>query len=217
MHGANTETTGDEEVPGGGPPQGRGADLTAAVRQARAGDEAAFRLVYRAVHPRLLAYVRSLVGPAHAEDVASDAWLQIARDLRSFRGDGDRFPAWATRVARNRAYDHLRRAGRSPLVGGDESVLTGLAAAEDTAGEALEAVATGEALAMVARLPRDQAEAVLLRVVVGLDAKSTARVLGKRPGAVRMAAHRGLRRLAEMLDGRERSGAAGARAGRGRT
>ncbi len=48
-------------------------------------------------------------------------------------------------------------------------------------------------------LPRDQAEAVLLRVVVGLDGPAAARVLGKRPGAVRTAAYRGLRRLARQL------------------
>ena len=56
-------------------------------------------------------------------------------------------------------------------------------------------------MALISRLPQDQAEAVVLRVVVGLDAKSAAQVLGKRPGAVRTAAHRGLRKLAELLDG----------------
>jgi len=40
---------------------------------------------------------------------------------------------------------------------------------------------------------------VLLRVVVGLDGPAAARVLGKRPGAVRTAAHRGLKRLARQL------------------
>ncbi|MDX6354999.1 MAG: polymerase sigma-70 factor, subfamily, partial [Streptomyces sp.] len=49
-------------------------------------------------------------------------------------------------------------------------------------------------------LPREQAEAVLLRVVMGLDSTSAARVLGKRAGSVRMATHRGLRRLAELLE-----------------
>ena len=44
----------------------------------------------------------------------------------------------------------------------------------------------------------DSAEAILLRVVMGLDAETAGRVLGKRAGAVRTAAHRGLRRLAEM-------------------
>ena len=38
-------------------------------------------------------------------------------------------------------------------------------------------------------------------MVVGLDAKSAAETLGKRPGAVRTAAHRGLKRLAELLGG----------------
>jgi len=37
-------------------------------------------------------------------------------------------------------------------------------------------------------------------IVVGLDAPAAARVLGKRPGAVRVAAHRGLRRLASLLE-----------------
>ena len=36
-------------------------------------------------------------------------------------------------------------------------------------------------------------------MVVGLDAKTAAQTLGKRPGAVRTAAHRGLKRLAELL------------------
>lgn len=176
------------------------AELTSAVRAAQEGDEAAFRAVYRAVHPRLLGYVRTLVADADAEDVASEAWLQIARDLAKFTGDADRFRGWAARIARNRALDHIRMRGRRPAVGGDESELTALPGGADTADEALEALGTGRAMALIARLPQDQAEAVVLRVVVGLDAKSAAQVLGKRSGAVRTAAHRGLRKLAELLE-----------------
>ncbi|MFJ6746887.1 MULTISPECIES: RNA polymerase sigma factor [unclassified Streptomyces] len=173
--------------------------LTVAVQAAQDGDEAAFRTVYRAVHPRLLGYVRTLVGDADAEDVASEAWLQITRDLARFSGDADRFRGWAARIARNRALDHIRMRGRRPAIGGDESELADTPGASDTAGEALEALGTGSTLRLISRLPQDQAEAVVLRVVVGLDAKSTAQVLGKRPGAVRTAAHRGLRRLAELI------------------
>jgi RNA polymerase sigma-70 factor (ECF subfamily) len=78
--------------------------------------------------------------------------------------------------------------------------LAALAAADDTAAGALEAVATDAAIRLIATLPRDQAEAVLLRVVVGLDAASAGQVLGKRPGAVRTAAYRGLRTLARQLE-----------------
>jgi len=178
---------------------GDDAELTAAVLAAQDGDETAFRTVYRAVHPRLLGYVRTLVGDPDAEDVTSEAWLQIARDLERFSGDADRFRGWAARIARNRALDHIRMRGRRPAIGGDETELTGRAAESDTAGEAIEALATGHTLSLIAQLPQDQAEAVVLRVVVGLDAKTAAETLGKRPGAVRTAAHRGLKRLAELL------------------
>lgn len=180
---------------------GDDAELTAAVHAAQSGDETAFRTVYRAVQPRLLGYVRTLVGDPDAEDVASEAWLQIARDLERFSGDADRFRGWAARIARNRALDHIRMRGRRPAVGGDDAELAGWAAESDTAGEAMEALATDTAFSLIGRLPRDQAEAVVLRVVVGLDAKSAAETLGKRPGAVRTAAHRGLKRLAELLAG----------------
>lgn len=178
---------------------GDDAELTAAVLAAQDGDENAFRAVYRAAHPRLLGYVRTLVGDGDAEDVTSEAWLQIARDLASFTGDADRFRGWAARIARNRALDHIRMRGRRPAIGGDESELTGHAADCDTAGAAMESLSTGLTMALIAQLPQDQAEAVVLRVVVGLDAKSAAETLGKRPGAVRTAAHRGLKKLAELL------------------
>ncbi|MGW6458407.1 RNA polymerase sigma factor [Streptomyces sp. NPDC055078] len=178
---------------------GDDAELTTAVLAAQDGDEGAFRTVYRTVHPRLLGYVRTLVGEPDAEDVTSEAWLQIARDLDRFSGDADRFRGWAARIARNRALDHIRMRGRRPAVGGDETELTGRPADSDTADEAMEALATGSAMALIAQLPQDQAEAVVLRVVIGLDAKSAAETLGKRPGAVRTAAHRGLKRLAELL------------------
>ena len=160
---------------GGAGVLGDDAELTAAVLAAQDGDETAFRTVYRAVHPRLLGYVRTLVGEPDAEDVTSEAWLQIARDLDRFSGDADRFRGWAARIARNRALDHIRMRGRRPAIGGDETELTGQAAESDTAGEAIEALATGRALSLIAQLPQDQAEAVVLRVVVGLDAKTRRR------------------------------------------
>ena len=53
-----------------------------------------------------------------------------------------------------------------------------------------------KAVAMLAGLSQDQAEAVALRVIAGLDTPAVASILGKSPGAVRVALHRGLRALA---------------------
>ncbi|MGI5166220.1 RNA polymerase sigma factor [Spirillospora sp. CA-253888] len=175
-------------------------ELSRALAAAREGDEAAFRLLYRDTQPRLLRYVRVLAG-ADAEDVTSEAWLQIARDLRTFRGDLDGFRGWAATVARNRALDLLRRQSRRPVADLPVDALEALAADGDTAALALDGLATEAALALIAELPREQAEAVLLRVVVGLDAKTAGQVLGKRAGAVRTAAYRGLRGLAARLGG----------------
>src|SRR5258708_410840 len=89
-------------------------DLTAALDAARRGDEGGFGVLYRAVQPALLRYVATIVG-TEAEDVTAEAWLQIARDLRGFRGDLDGFRGWAATIARHRALDHLRRARVRPV------------------------------------------------------------------------------------------------------
>ena len=174
------------------------ADLSAAVRAARGGDEAAFRSLYRQVQPGLLRYLRGLVGD-DAEDLASETWLQVARDLRSFRDEGSGFRGWALTIARHRALDHIRRNQRRPAAGLPVDVLTDLPDGQDTAEQAIRFATTNATVAFIATLPRDQAEAVLLRVVVGLDVKETAKVMGKRPGAVRTAVWRGLRTLTERL------------------
>jgi RNA polymerase sigma-70 factor (ECF subfamily) len=54
-------------------------------------------------------------------------------------------------------------------------------------------------MALIAQLPRKQAEVVVLRTVAGLPVEEVARILRCSPGAVRVNAHRGLRRLAELL------------------
>ncbi|WP_087807624.1 RNA polymerase sigma factor [Streptomyces sp. CS113] len=173
-------------------------ELGAAVARAQQGDEAAFAVAYRLVQPGLLGYVRGLVGD-DAEDVAADAWLEIARDLRRFKGDGAGFRGWTATIARHRALDHLRRQKVRPRPTGLEQDILDLPGPHSTHDQALETLSTRAALALVSGLPRDQAEAVLLRVVVGLDGPSAARVLGKRPGAVRTATYRGLKRLARQL------------------
>ncbi|MBB5868117.1 RNA polymerase sigma-70 factor (ECF subfamily) [Allocatelliglobosispora scoriae] len=173
-------------------------ELTRALAGARRGEEESFGTLYRSVQPGMLRYLRILVGD-DAEDVASETWLHIVRDLASFRGDGNGFRGWAVTIARHRAMDHLRHHRRRPVLTVPTEALIELPGRHDTPTGAGESISTDAALALIATLPPDQAEAVLLRVVVGLDAESAARVLGKRAGAVRTAAYRGLRRLAQLI------------------
>ncbi len=178
-----------------------GAGLDEAVRRAQGGDAGAFRLLYRDLQPRLLRYLHALVSQ-DAEDIASETWLQVTRDLAGFTGTYDGFRGWVTTIARHRALDHLRRNQRKPpaLAIGAEDLATWAAPHDDTAQHALDATATRDAITLIATLPPDQAEAVLLRAVIGLDAATAGTILGKRPGAIRTAASRGLRTLSQQLD-----------------
>jgi len=175
-------------------------DLDAHLDAARRGDDSGVAGLWHALNPLVLRYLRVVVGQA-AEDVASETWLQAAHELRKFRGDADGFRVWLFRVARHRALEELRRSGRrreepAGLFGVDDRV-----SRDDPAREAVERMATRRALRLIAELPANQAEAVMLRVVVGMDVTQTAEVLGKRPGAIRVASMRGLRRLATMVGG----------------
>jgi len=171
-------------------------ELTAALRAATDGDPAAFAVLWRALHPAVLRYLRVVCADA-AEDVASETWLQVSRDLSRFHGGPVAFRVWLFRIARNRGIDENRRAWRrreQPVDTLDDTRHP--TTAHDPLADVLELSGTARAIALIRTLPTDQAEAVMLRVVAGLDVADTARVLGKRPGAVRVAAMRGLRRLA---------------------
>jgi RNA polymerase sigma-70 factor (ECF subfamily) len=70
---------------------------------------------------------------------------------------------------------------------------------DDPAADALAGLSTEASIRLVAELPPEQAEAVRLRVMVGLDTQQVARIMGKQPGNVRVLSHRGLRNLARRL------------------
>jgi RNA polymerase sigma-70 factor, ECF subfamily len=179
-----------------------GPGLEGALARAQRGDAEAFRLLYRDLQPRLLRYLHVLAGQ-DAEDIASETWLHVTRDLSGFTGSYDGFRGWAATIARHRALDHRRRTNRKPALPVPAEDLASWPATgqtADTAARAIDAVATENAIALIATLPPDQAEAVLLRAVLGLDATTAGNVLGKRPGAIRTAASRGLRTLHRKLD-----------------
>jgi RNA polymerase sigma-70 factor (ECF subfamily) len=178
-------------------------DLDAALDAARCGDEAGMADLWRALNPLVLRYLRVVVGQA-AEDVASESWLQAAREVRQFRGDAAGFRVWLFRVARHRALDELRRSRRRPEDPAGLYAAEDRAGPDDPAGEVFERMATERALSLIAALPRNQAEAVMLRAVLGLEVAQAAEILGKRPGAIRVAAMRGLRKLGEVLEAERR-------------
>ncbi len=176
-----------------------GRSFAELIADAGRGDELAFARLYGDVQPQLLRYLR-VVARSDAEDIASETWCRVVRGLRSFSGDEAGFRSWVFTIARRQAIDWHRYEARRPSVSTAPEELRSAVAAAGTEEQVLEQLGSTRALEWIATLPADQAEVVLLRAVVGLDVARVAEVVGKRPGTVRVLAHRGLRALAARLE-----------------
>ena len=171
------------------------------ITRARAGDEAAWAELYRAHAGRLVVWLRTLPsGDAAAapEDIAADAWLTAAQNLRKFSGDSDDFAGWlfsiARNVASNRRRTHARR-GTSP----HDTALPGAVDWGTTSDGTLAINGNDATRRLLSHLSRREAEVIACIDVVGLDATATSHALGISVTAVRVARHRGLKRLRGIL------------------
>jgi RNA polymerase sigma-70 factor (ECF subfamily) len=164
------------------------------------GDERSFDQLYRDSNPALVRYLR-ILDPRTADDVAAETWISVVRSIKRFAGDEPGWRSWLFTIARRRSVEETRRVMRRvPTVDLPEGHPDADGPpVRDTAEDALQNLDTRAALAAVAQLPRLQAEVVVLRVVAGLDVARVAEVVGRSPGAVRVAAHRGVQNLAKIL------------------
>jgi RNA polymerase sigma-70 factor (ECF subfamily) len=167
------------------------------LRAAKKGDEEAFALLWRTFQPGLLRYLKVKAAPA-AEDLAADTWIRVIKALQKFEGDEAAFRAWLFTMARNRLTDWYRASERRVEFIGATNLAV-MPASNNVEAEADELSGTDKAVALIASLPAEQGEAVLLRVVAGLDVSHVAKIMEKSPGAVRVLSHRGLRRLEQIL------------------
>jgi RNA polymerase sigma factor (sigma-70 family) len=178
-----------------------GAQFEGILAAAQAGGEWAVAALYRALHPAVLRYFRSRAGQ-EAEDLASETWLDVARGLPGFAGSEEAFRSWVFTIAHRRLVDHHRSARRRPVTTGADQSMVAVPAADDPAATVLDGVAGDAAVRRLWELlSPEQAEIVVLRVVGDLSAEDVARITGRRVGAVRVAQHRALRRLAQKLEG----------------
>jgi RNA polymerase sigma-70 factor (ECF subfamily) len=183
----------------------------AVLESAKRGDPEASAVLFRGLQAPLLRYLRAKA-PGDAEDLASEVWVGVTRGLASFVGDEPAFRGWVFTIASRRLRDRGRRRTRRPeVLMPPDSVEAGAVA--DTAIEAIDRMSAQEAVdRLVAGLPGDMAEVLLLRVVADLPVAEVARLMNKTPGAVRVLQHRALKRAAELMGPlrRERGGVRGA-------
>jgi RNA polymerase sigma factor (sigma-70 family) len=161
------------------------------LRGARANAEWAWRALYDTYAPRALHYLQSQGAP-DAEAVLGEAFVRVVRGIDGFEGDADAFRGWLFRIVQRCLID-ARRAHRPARAIEERDLQPVSDIADDVETRASET----RAFAMLRALPPDQRSVVFLRVALDLSIAEIAKILGRRPSAVKMLQQRGLRTLRE--------------------
>lgn len=162
-------------------------DDTAWVRQAQAGDQAAFARLHAAYAPWVHAIALGGLRRDEVDDLVQEVFLVTWRKLPTLR-EPAAFRGWLERIARNRVIDARRR--RRPSV------------ELDPHGPAAPAPPTAEgreALDAILALPEPYRELLVLRLVEGWSGPEIAHKTGRSAGGVRVSLHRGLTLLRQRL------------------
>lgn len=160
---------------------------------AQAGADWAWRRLYESIAGRVRSYVAAQ-GALDPDELTGDVLLHLVRGIDRFSGDESAFRSWVFVIAHHRVIDDRRRSRRRQDL---QQRLRGVRdqGAED---DPLARLWPEEWAARLGRLSDAQRTVLLLRVVSGLSAEEVGRVIGKKPGAVRVLQHRAVVRLQEI-------------------
>ncbi len=175
--------------------------------RAREGDEAAWAEIFASLSGIVLGYLRANGAP-EPEDVLSEVFLQVARDIARFDGDEAGLRGWVFTIAHHRLIDARRRSARRPIELRPEPPEP-VGSADDAADEALARIGLEEVQRLLGELSEDQRTVLLLRVVGDLSVEDVAKAVGKRPGAVKALQRRGLAAIKRELARRPRTRSGG--------
>lgn len=175
-----------------------GTDL---VARAQEGDEEAWATLFARYDHRLVRWLHTMPSGDVArtpEDLAAETWLVVATKIGRFVGDEERFVAWlfhiAYRVSISRRRTVQRRRTFPLAVDAGSELLWGTANDRLAESEAADSIRQ-----LLIRLPRREAQVVACLDVLGMDGETTGRLLGISNAAVRVAHHRGIRRLRVLV------------------
>jgi RNA polymerase sigma factor (sigma-70 family) len=160
------------------------------LEAAREGSEVAWQELYSGLAPMVLGYLRANGAP-DPEDVLSEVFLQVARDIARFEGEEPGFRSWVFTIAHHRLIDARRHSARRPIELSAEPPEP-TERADDAADEALAKIGVQEVQRVLGVLSDDQRAVLLLRVIGDLSIEDVAKAVGKRPGAVKALQRRGL-------------------------
>lgn len=173
------------------------------ITRAKRGDSDAWRELYRAHAGRLLVWLstrRSGDSAVAPDDLAAQAWLTAAERIHTFEGTTSEFAGWLFGIARKHSGNSQRRGLRRQTHPADLTLADTLGTLPSVAGPEADCAAQDWVTRALSALPPRERDVVGCREVVGLDVATTAAALGISATAVRVAHHRGLRRLRPLVD-----------------
>lgn len=165
---------------------------------ARLGAAWAFEVIYRSLAPSVVGYLR-LQRVEDPEDLSSEVFVGIFRNLAGFDGDQSAFRSWVFAIAHRRVVDDHRRRARRPTSAELEVNAMDFAGSEDTEEEAMARLSRERVVSLCDHLSPDQRDVVLLRLLGDLSLEETASALGKSVGAVKALQHRAVACLRKEL------------------
>jgi RNA polymerase sigma-70 factor (ECF subfamily) len=168
------------------------------VRGARAGQAWALTEIWQRHAATVAGYLRGR-GALDADDLTSDVFLAVFEKLPGFHGNDDDLRAFIFTVAHHRMVDDLRRRVRRGETLPYEPEIDGRAQPSAEI-EALQRLGNEKVQHLLAELSADQREVILMRVVADLSLEETAKLVGKRVGAVKALQHRALATLRRQLE-----------------
>jgi RNA polymerase sigma-70 factor, ECF subfamily len=160
----------------------RADEFRQTIRRAKARDEDAVTTLYRLLHPRLIRYL-GVLAPSEADRLASETWLDVIQRLDGFDGDERALYALAFAGARRRASEVILVNGADGPTP-EPGPVVDLDAAKQVDDDGMAGFGLRSALAAIGRLPREQADVVLLRVLGELSIEQVAVLLDRPPETV---------------------------------
>jgi RNA polymerase sigma factor (sigma-70 family) len=175
-----------------------GGDFPAVIEAARRREPWALERVYTTLSPAVAGLLR-VQGAAEPDDLTSEVFVGVLRNLDAFDGDEASFRSWVFTIAYRRLTDErrrrLRRPPPEPLDDGHE-----IASPVDVEADVGRALAADRVRRLCDRLAANQRDVLVLRLFGRLTVTEVARVLGTSPGAVKSLQRRGYAALTRLLE-----------------
>jgi len=173
------------------------SEIASLVDKAAVGNFEAFGQLYSIYLDRIYRYAfHQVKDRMTAEDITEEVFVKAWRAIGSCKGKGNTFSAWVYRIAHNHIINTLRSTQKFASI-----EIENIAEVSDPKLEVETTLEQQELTDVIADLPQNQRQVVVLKFIEGLDNREIGKIMKKSEGAVRILQMRALTTLRQKLGG----------------